>query len=153
MMRNETIYPDAATFLPERFMVPTTPEMERKMNPKNFVFGFGRRWVHFMALVWLDCSWTVSHICAFMSVAHCYERGCLSTCLCRSIFNLLFVDRLTSLFITLLLDNAREIISSILPSGYSSYRCSLHWISLKRSMTLGILWIQRWTIIMPSSGT
>ena len=43
MMRNETIYPDAASFRPERFMVPTTPEMERKMNPKNFVFGFGRR--------------------------------------------------------------------------------------------------------------
>jgi len=43
MMRDETIYPDAASFRPERFMVPTTPEMERKMNPKNFVFGFGRR--------------------------------------------------------------------------------------------------------------
>ena len=43
MMRNEKIYPDAASFRPERFMVPTTPEMERKMNPKNFVFGFGRR--------------------------------------------------------------------------------------------------------------
>jgi hypothetical protein len=43
MMRNETIYPDADSFRPERFMVPTTPVMERKMNPKNFVFGFGRR--------------------------------------------------------------------------------------------------------------
>lgn len=43
MTRNETIYPDAASFRPERFMVPTTPEMERKMNPKNLVFGFGRR--------------------------------------------------------------------------------------------------------------
>jgi hypothetical protein len=29
-----------------------------------------------------------------MSIAHCYERGCLS--LCGSIFSLLFVDRLTS---------------------------------------------------------
>jgi len=43
MMRDETIFPDAASFRPERFMEPTTPEMERKMNPKNFVFGFGRR--------------------------------------------------------------------------------------------------------------
>jgi len=43
MTRNETIYPDADSFRPERFMVPTTPEMERKMNPKNLVFGFGRR--------------------------------------------------------------------------------------------------------------
>jgi Cytochrome P450 len=43
MMRNEKLYPDAASFRPERFMVPTKPEMERKMNPKNFVFGFGRR--------------------------------------------------------------------------------------------------------------
>jgi hypothetical protein len=43
MMRNETIYQNAASFHPERFLVPTTPEIERKMNPKNFVFGFGRR--------------------------------------------------------------------------------------------------------------
>ena len=43
MMRNETVYPDAAAFRPERFMEPTTPEMERKMDPKQFVFGFGRR--------------------------------------------------------------------------------------------------------------
>jgi Cytochrome P450 len=43
MMRDETLYPDATAFRPERFMEPTTPEMERKMNPKHFVFGFGRR--------------------------------------------------------------------------------------------------------------
>ncbi|KAF8811120.1 cytochrome P450 [Phlegmacium glaucopus] len=43
MTRNETMYPDAASFRPERFMEPATPEMGRKMDPKNFVFGFGRR--------------------------------------------------------------------------------------------------------------
>jgi len=43
MSRNESLYPDAHAFRPERFMVPTTPEMERKMNPKNYVFGYGRR--------------------------------------------------------------------------------------------------------------
>ncbi|KAF8154735.1 cytochrome P450 [Crassisporium funariophilum] len=43
MLRNETMYPDASAFKPERFMEPVSPEMERKRNPKNYVFGFGRR--------------------------------------------------------------------------------------------------------------
>jgi cytochrome P450 len=43
MLRNEKVYPDPHTFRPERFLEPVTPEMERKRNPKNYVFGFGRR--------------------------------------------------------------------------------------------------------------
>jgi len=45
MLRNETMYPDPESFRPERFLenVGLSPEMERKRNPKNYVFGFGRR--------------------------------------------------------------------------------------------------------------
>ncbi|KAF8184805.1 cytochrome P450 [Pholiota molesta] len=43
MMRNEEIYPDADTFKPERFLEACTPEVERRRDPKNYVFGFGRR--------------------------------------------------------------------------------------------------------------
>lgn len=43
MLRNDKVYPDPHTFRPERFLEPVTPEMERKRNPMNYVFGFGRR--------------------------------------------------------------------------------------------------------------
>jgi len=43
MLRNEKVYPDPHAFRPERYLDPVTPELERKRNPKNYVFGFGRR--------------------------------------------------------------------------------------------------------------
>jgi cytochrome P450 len=49
MMRNEEIYPDADTFKPERFLETCTPEVERRRDPKNYVFGFGRRFVFFLS--------------------------------------------------------------------------------------------------------
>jgi cytochrome P450 len=45
MSRDENLYPNAASFNPDRFLEKTTPDMERKRNPRNFVFGFGRRYV------------------------------------------------------------------------------------------------------------
>ncbi|PPR04944.1 hypothetical protein CVT26_012772 [Gymnopilus dilepis] len=43
MLRDETLFPDPEAFRPERFMEEVSPEMERKRNPQNYVFGFGRR--------------------------------------------------------------------------------------------------------------
>ena len=43
MCRNEELYPDPDTFNPERFMEKVDDETRRKRNPRNFVFGFGRR--------------------------------------------------------------------------------------------------------------
>jgi len=44
ILRDESMYPNADAFLPERFLEPAeSPEMERKRNPLNYVFGFGRR--------------------------------------------------------------------------------------------------------------
>lgn len=50
MLRNEKVYPDPHVFRPERFLEPVTPEMERKRNPMNYVFGFGRRSVYSLFL-------------------------------------------------------------------------------------------------------
>ena len=44
MLRDEALFPDPEAFRPERFMEEVSPEMERKRNPQNYVFGFGRRW-------------------------------------------------------------------------------------------------------------
>ncbi|KAF8908139.1 cytochrome P450 [Gymnopilus junonius] len=43
MLRNEAVFPDADAFRPERFLDKVSPEMERKRDPQNYVFGFGRR--------------------------------------------------------------------------------------------------------------
>ncbi|KAF9559108.1 cytochrome P450 [Agrocybe pediades] len=44
MLRNETMYPDPDNFLPERFMESTGDSiLDKRRNPKNYVFGFGRR--------------------------------------------------------------------------------------------------------------
>ncbi|KDR68214.1 hypothetical protein GALMADRAFT_105117 [Galerina marginata CBS 339.88] len=43
MSRDETLYPNASEFVPDRFMEKRTPELRAKMDPRNFIFGFGRR--------------------------------------------------------------------------------------------------------------
>lgn len=43
MCRDERMYPDAHAFVPERFAQPADEETKKKRDPKNFVFGFGRR--------------------------------------------------------------------------------------------------------------
>lgn len=44
MLRDESLYPDASTFKPERFMG-ADPDRKKMMDPRNYIFGFGRRWV------------------------------------------------------------------------------------------------------------
>ncbi|EIW75777.1 cytochrome P450 [Coniophora puteana RWD-64-598 SS2] len=42
--RDEKLYPEAARFNPDRFMTPAEDETaERRRDPRNYVFGFGRR--------------------------------------------------------------------------------------------------------------
>ncbi|GBE84279.1 Multifunctional cytochrome P450 monooxygenase af510 [Sparassis crispa] len=43
MMRNEELYPDAQAFKPERFMEEADEQTAKRRDPRNFVFGFGRR--------------------------------------------------------------------------------------------------------------
>jgi cytochrome P450 len=42
MLRDESIYPDASTFKPERFME-VDPEKKKLIDPRSYIFGFGRR--------------------------------------------------------------------------------------------------------------
>ncbi|KAF8816726.1 cytochrome P450 [Phlegmacium glaucopus] len=42
MLRDESIYPDPLTFKPERFMEADS-EKKKLMDPRNYIFGFGRR--------------------------------------------------------------------------------------------------------------
>ncbi|KAI0691505.1 cytochrome P450 [Cytidiella melzeri] len=46
MLRDESLYPDADTFSPERFLKKEEvdgEEKQKKRDPRNYVFGFGRR--------------------------------------------------------------------------------------------------------------
>ncbi|KAF5357215.1 hypothetical protein D9756_006364 [Leucocoprinus leucothites] len=43
ILRDEAIYPDASTFRPERFMEDISPEKMKQRDPRNYIFGFGRR--------------------------------------------------------------------------------------------------------------
>jgi len=44
MVRDEKLYPQPDEFLPERFLVDMDEQTKKRMNPRNFVFGFGRRY-------------------------------------------------------------------------------------------------------------
>ncbi|KAF9557276.1 cytochrome P450 [Agrocybe pediades] len=43
MVRDEKLYPKPEEFMPERFLVDMDEQTKKRMNPRNFVFGFGRR--------------------------------------------------------------------------------------------------------------
>jgi cytochrome P450 len=56
-MRDERLYPNADQFHPERFMEQVDAETEKKKDPRNYVFGFGRRCVQaplFWALIYIS---------------------------------------------------------------------------------------------------
>lgn len=41
--RNETTYPDPHAFRPERFLAKVDEETRKRMDPRSYVFGAGRR--------------------------------------------------------------------------------------------------------------
>jgi len=43
MSRNEKLYPDPHAFRPERFLTPVDAETKKRMDPRTYVFGAGRR--------------------------------------------------------------------------------------------------------------
>lgn len=45
MTRDERIYPNASAFYPERFLEKADTATEKLRDPRNYIFGFGRRFV------------------------------------------------------------------------------------------------------------
>ncbi|EED77953.1 predicted protein, partial [Postia placenta Mad-698-R] len=43
MVRNPTLFPDPDAFVPERYLAPADEATMRRRDPRNYVFGFGRR--------------------------------------------------------------------------------------------------------------
>ncbi|KAJ7651442.1 cytochrome P450 [Mycena rosella] len=41
--RDETLFPNASAFLPERYLEKVDPALAKRRDPRNYVFGFGRR--------------------------------------------------------------------------------------------------------------
>jgi len=50
-MRGEALFKDPDTFDPERYLVPVDEETAKRLDPKNYCFGFGRR----VRLAYLFC--------------------------------------------------------------------------------------------------
>lgn len=43
MLRDPDVYPNPEVFNPERFMTTVDEASMKKRDPRNYVFGFGRR--------------------------------------------------------------------------------------------------------------
>ncbi|EED79205.1 predicted protein [Postia placenta Mad-698-R] len=43
MVRNPALFPDPDAFVPERYLAPADEATARRRDPRNYVFGFGRR--------------------------------------------------------------------------------------------------------------
>ncbi|TCD67633.1 hypothetical protein EIP91_012198 [Steccherinum ochraceum] len=60
MLRNPEVYPSPESFNPDRFMVEVDDATAKRMDPRNYVFGFGRRRVSaflpLLSLLDVDCS-------------------------------------------------------------------------------------------------
>ncbi|KAF8958976.1 cytochrome P450 [Flammula alnicola] len=74
MLRNEEIYSEPDVFRPERFIDPVSPETEKRRNPKNYVFGFGRRQCPGMNLVESSVWLLIASMLATLDIAKAVDE-------------------------------------------------------------------------------
>ena len=58
ILRDERLFENPSDFYPERYMEKVDPATEKKRDPRNYVFGFGRRHVLFV----LFCYYSHSYV-------------------------------------------------------------------------------------------
>jgi hypothetical protein len=54
ILRSETLYPNPDVFYPDRFMEKVDQQTERRRDPRNYIFGFGRRYALFFPVPIMD---------------------------------------------------------------------------------------------------
>ena len=57
ILRNETLYPNPDVFYPDRFTEKVDEQTERRRDPRNYVFGFGRRYLSNLNAH--SCQWNI----------------------------------------------------------------------------------------------
>ena len=75
--RDQTVYPEPNSFKPERFLEPIDSETKKRLDPRNYVFGAGRRrcpGVHLVeAGLWLVIARIVATLDIRKKVVNCVE--------------------------------------------------------------------------------
>ena len=70
ILRGEGLFKDPNTFNPERYLIPVDEETAKRLDPKNYCFGFGRR-VRLTYLFCLNLAITLaSQICPGRHLVH-----------------------------------------------------------------------------------
>jgi cytochrome P450 len=69
MLRDENIYPNADEFWPERFEVEVDEREKKRRDPRNYVFGFGRRHCPGAHLIESSAWLLIASICATLNIS------------------------------------------------------------------------------------
>ncbi|KAJ7136875.1 cytochrome P450 [Mycena epipterygia] len=75
ILRDESIYKNATEFQPDRFVNEKGPEVLSKMEPRNYVFGFGRRRCPGADLVESSIWLLLVTMCATLEISKPLENG------------------------------------------------------------------------------
>jgi len=74
ILRDERIYANPSAFIPERFLEKVDPTTERRRDPRNYVFGFGRRKCPGMNLVESSIWLLISSMIATLDISKAVDE-------------------------------------------------------------------------------
>jgi hypothetical protein len=75
ILRDESIYKNTAEFQPDRFITQKNPEVLSRMEPRNYIFGFGRRRCPGADLVESSIWLLLVTMCATLDISKPVENG------------------------------------------------------------------------------